>query len=809
VLEGRTLPSTFVVTNTVDSGPGSLRAAILGANARADHDTIDFNIASGIQRIHLQSPLPVITYPVLLDGASQPRFAGSPLIVLDGTLAGPSADGLTIAGGNSTVRGLVIHGFSGSGMVLSGPGGDVISGNYIGTDVTGTVAFANRERGIYINGSSNNTIGGAGSGSGNVISANKWTGILIDGGSSDAIQGNAIGTDISGERPLGNLGCGIRIRNGTNNVIGGTTFHARNVISANSNSGVFIGVGSVGSVLQGNAIGTDLKGVNPLGNQQRGVEISSASASWIGGTTPGAGNIISANYWSGIVLTAGTFGSIIQHNFIGADATGTHGLANGAMGIRLCACHHNTIGGTAPNAGNVVSANELTGVYIGDRSTSNQVLGNNIGTDASGAFVLANGGRGIQIAGASDNQIGGTVAGSGNTISGNAMSGVLIEQGSTQNQIQGNFIGTDSTGQKALGNLGSGVRITDSSNNLVGGTTVGSANVISRNAQDGVRLDGDTSGNIIEGNWSTLRSGVALPEVWFSPAMNLPVGPLLQNPETWTSVRDQVNVLLLEQPELVNYQEDVVNSWAKLDAAHLVQRLAEWNVKLAFDASVIIPQWVTGPDHALRDARAAISNITAAGGQVSYLAMDEPYYLGSVNCAMATGMIFDRVAAFMRNVAALDPSIRVGVDEPYPSLDVKTIESEVDGLIGRGTPPAFFHLDINFGYLASHLEAAVQLGGDLSALKEYFAAKNISFGVIFWSGGPAASNQQYAMRTLQNIGLINDTIGVPDNVVFQSWTTIGGQAKAFPNGPESQAFTHTWLVNQGLRKLFGQPATPA
>jgi titin len=513
VLEARNLPSTFIVTTTADSGAGSLRAAIQSANSDLGPDTIDFNIGSGVQRIHLQSPLPTITTPVSLDGTTQPGFAGTPIIVLDGSTAGPSADGLTVMGGNSTVRGLVIHSFGGSGIVLTGGGDDVVAGNYIGTDFTGKLPIGNGQRGIYINGASDNTIGGTALGAGNVISANAQTGLLIADSSNNVVKGNKIGTDATGMQALGNLGFGIRLWNATDNNIGGITARGRNIISANELDGLFVGVGSTGNLIHGNYIGTDIMGSDPLGNLQRGVEISSASFNTIGGTVSGAGNVISANQLSGIVLTAGAWGCTIQQNFIGTDATGMQPLGNGGLGIRLQAADDTLIGGTAPGAGNVISGNGLSGIRIGHGSAGTVVQGNYIGTDVTGLHGLGNSHRGITISAASNNVIGGTMPGAGNVISGNNWAGIVIEKDSQANQVQGNLIGTDKTGTQALGNGAAGVRISDSTDNLVGGTTASAANVISGNDQDGVHLDTGASGNLVQGNFigtdstATIRLG--------------------------------------------------------------------------------------------------------------------------------------------------------------------------------------------------------------------------------------------------------------------------------------------------------------
>jgi Right handed beta helix region len=502
VLETRDLPnaSPLLVTTAADSGPGSLRAAITSASGTPGASTIDFDIASGIQRIHLQSPLPSLVNPVTLDGSTQPGFSSTPLIVLDGTFAGPSANGLVLTGGSSTVRDLVIHGFGGSGVVLSGPGDDVVSGDYIGTDVTGTLAFPNGERGVYVNGSSNNTIGGSDAGSGDVISSSDNSGILIVGGSNNVIQGDKIGTDMTGTKPLGNEGFGIRLDHATQTQIGGTSASARNIISGNERGGIFLDVGSTGNVVQGNYIGTDVTGTVALANNWRGIDAASATNNTIGGTAAGASNVISGNLGSGVVLRDGTSGTVVQHNFIGTDVTGTHALANGYNGVLIYAADNNTIGGTAFHSGNLISGNTKSGIDIDADAFANVVEGNYVGTDITGTASLGNGQRGILISGASNNEIGGTSEGSGNVISGNEWAGVLIDHNSLLNQVQGNFIGTDKTGTQELGNGASGIRIARSSNNLVGGTVAGSGNVISGNDQDGVWLDGDAFANLVQGN---------------------------------------------------------------------------------------------------------------------------------------------------------------------------------------------------------------------------------------------------------------------------------------------------------------------
>src|SRR5262245_15248437 len=146
-MEDRTLLSTFSVTNTDDGGPGSLRQAILDSNVvMGGTNTIDFTIPGpGVQTIAPASPLPAITRAVLIDGYSQPGYAGSPLIELSGSRVG-YGDGLTISGPGIAVRGLDIDNFSqGAGIRLTGTDatGASICGNFIGTDATGTTPLPN------------------------------------------------------------------------------------------------------------------------------------------------------------------------------------------------------------------------------------------------------------------------------------------------------------------------------------------------------------------------------------------------------------------------------------------------------------------------------------------------------------------------------------------------------------------------------------------------------------------------------------------------------------------------------------------
>lgn len=252
--------STFTVTNADDSGDGSLRQAILDANASANRDTIRFAIpGAGVHTIAPLSALPPITDPVTVDGTTQPGYAGTPLVQLDGTSAG-NCDGLRITAGNSTLRALAIGNFQQAGVVLAEGDGNVLEGNFLGTDATGTVARGN-EVGLRIEaGSASNRIGTNADGLAdaaerNLISGNISDGVLlVDAGSQgNLVAGNSIGTDVGGAEPLANGHSGVCVDGASGNVIGGISAAAGNVIAFNVLEGVAVIAGANNPVL-GNSI---------------------------------------------------------------------------------------------------------------------------------------------------------------------------------------------------------------------------------------------------------------------------------------------------------------------------------------------------------------------------------------------------------------------------------------------------------------------------------------------------------------------------------------------------------------------------
>ncbi|MBW2494055.1 MAG: cadherin-like domain-containing protein, partial [Deltaproteobacteria bacterium] len=434
-----------LVTNSNASGPGSLRAAVEYANANPgtritfsipDSDPA-YNPALGVWS--LTAPAMTNFYGIqltgdgtFLDGTSQTENWG------DRNPFGPEIE---ISGGYHTIgisandvvlRGVVVNDSGGpaSAIAITGGWNIVIAGNYIGTDPTGTVSRApvsctagtiNSRDGIRIWPNSDIghvRIGGTNPGDGNLISGIATWGIWIDGHmnpqlwkegdpeiQSVTIQGNLIGLDRTGTTGLVHCGglsfsTGIRVEfHRADILIGGVTPGSRNIISGWSNN-VELFMFSGRTRVQGNYLGTDITGsygipLTHANARGEGVIVNTGLANMppqqvlIGGSEPGAGNLISGNRQRGVLLSDADLrlGDVeVKGNLIGTDATGTAPLSNGWDGVFLSSRVRGRIGGAAPGEGNVISGNERWGIHLADPwpSPYAYVQGNRIGLAADG-----------------------------------------------------------------------------------------------------------------------------------------------------------------------------------------------------------------------------------------------------------------------------------------------------------------------------------------------------------------------------------------------------------------------------------------
>jgi hypothetical protein len=416
-----TVGDTLSLRQAIELSNGTLAFSALSSQEQGQvsgdlsaANTIDFDIpGSGVPIIIPTASLPEITHPVTIDGTSQPVTAR---VALDGASAGASVDGLTISAGSSAVEGLIIGLFDGSGIRVMGAGGDVIAGCFLGTDLVSDTGIGNAGDGVLIDDSSDNTIGGTDPAARNIISGNAGNGIGLvgSGATGNVVEGNFVGTDVAGMQALANAGSGIALlQNAANNLIGGTTPAARNVVSGNTQDGVlFSGAGSSNQV-QGNYLGTNADGSGLLSNTLDGVTIIGASGNVIGGPDAGAGNVISGSGDDGVNIFSSTDGTdttanMVQGNWIGLDAAGTAALGNLVNGVLISNARNNLIGGSAAGAGNVVSGNGQDGIELAEAASGNSIEGNRIGTNPAGTQAQPNVQDGVFITGASSNTIGGT-----------------------------------------------------------------------------------------------------------------------------------------------------------------------------------------------------------------------------------------------------------------------------------------------------------------------------------------------------------------------------------------------------------------
>ena len=401
----------LVVTNTSDSiggdtssidaliandgGDGiSLREAIIASNNSTNGtgpDVIRFDVTgAGPHVIQPTSALPAFTDTVIIDGTTEPDYVSTPIIVLDGSLAGAGANGIILAADSdgSTIRGLVINNFNDDGIDISSDN-NVIQGNYIGTDVTGTSASANNQGIIIKAGASGNTIGGTTAATHNIISGNIDDGIQIIGlgTSNNTIIGNYIGTDVTGTLNIGNGGDGIIINDGaTDNTIGGTAAGEGNLISGNTGDGIQIGSTSTTNptsniTIQGNLIGTDVTGLLNLANAEAGIDLEDGVNILIGGTTTNAGNTIAFNNNDGIEVSAPVTGSAFLGNLIFSNASLGIDLNNDAVSVNDLNVNDGDTG-----ANNLQNYPLLTSV-LSDGSSA-VVIGGSINTTASTVYRI-------------------------------------------------------------------------------------------------------------------------------------------------------------------------------------------------------------------------------------------------------------------------------------------------------------------------------------------------------------------------------------------------------------------------------------
>lgn len=496
-LEARIAPATFLVTNTLDSGPGSLRQAILDANASTGTDSVSISLPN-LSIIQLKSVLPAITETLHI----APTLTSS-RIGLDGSMAiGQSGvnlgSGLVLLGSassNSSIKGLAIYGFDIAGIEIVDSSSNRISGNYLGLNVFGNLTTFRMAAGVLVNDGSANQIGFGQAG--NSIGGND-VGVRITGGADNTVVDyNWIGvTNSSTYSSARSNDTGILVESATKTQIGAL---GGNTIAGNQSFGIKLAASATNTTIFRNKIGSPtLSPATWTGTQEWGIFIDGANATTIGSGTyqprPGQGNEISGNSAGGIWIRTGSgpgttqiAGNIIG---IGSSENVSRHYENGGPGILVTT---RLDGETFPPqslqiSSNLISGNVGAGIELRcfGRSQPTTIDGNLIGADLRGTAPIGNA-AGIIVDGTDAVTIGAKTA---NTIVASGQEGILIKN-STNVTVLNSNIGFSSflPNSSEFANGGDGIRL------LEVGLVKISGNQIFHNGGDGIFLDGKIPGN--------------------------------------------------------------------------------------------------------------------------------------------------------------------------------------------------------------------------------------------------------------------------------------------------------------------------
>jgi hypothetical protein len=309
---------------------------------------------------------------------------------------------------------------------------------------------------------------------------------------------------------------------------------------------------------------------------------------------------------------------------------------------------------------------------------------------------------------------------------------------------------------------------------------------------------------------------VSSDRIWFSPGPGtLDYLRLFENPEEWTRARSVVTVFKFYAQHTQTPAPSIVgpNTYDALVRAGAFRKLPAWKIKTALEAGSVKEFWCTpdasGMEASIRSTLDAVTAIESAGGQLSYLAMDEPWVSGRSKACGGPALepTADRVAVYMSAVNRARPALKIGLIEAYPFSAAEAIETMVQLLRARGVPPAFLHMDVDWHSLQPDV-----FSRDMKRLQAFAASLNIPFGIII-VGYNGDADALYAFDDGGLANLIADTFqtwdAMPEHIIFQSWVVTDTGLFITPsNLPENQLYTHTNTLWDLFRRLRGASGGP-
>jgi hypothetical protein len=316
-------------------------------------------------------------------------------------------------------------------------------------------------------------------------------------------------------------------------------------------------------------------------------------------------------------------------------------------------------------------------------------------------------------------------------------------------------------------------------------------------------------------------------QLWFAPDEDSQdLLQLFTQPELWASVRPKINVFKIG-PVMAGAKHSGPTGLEQLAAAGAFQRLREWGIGLALEAPAI-KKWDCSGTKALEWTLQLIAKTKQAGGQIRYIAMDEPLAAAGRDCGLTFDQSADLVASYINGLRRSDPSLVVGDIIAYPHFNVAEIIRFERLLAAKGARPAFVHLDIDYNALRVYQN--IDYASDLGSLVKFGQTEHFPLGIIFDPGrDPVSSDESYYRGTLSWMQRIHAAIGAPQQVIFQSWVTRSSRScsdfdphctihdpKCGPSDPpgcgqksvpinlpegDPRIYSHTRLINEGLRVL--------